>query len=82
MGEHLGKFTFPMVVNEPQNVFQKHSTSEMIKNSVEQMTSLAKFDESSFKMYLALSPVIFTTNESTPQDMALLDRLECFRVYI
>jgi hypothetical protein len=77
IGERLKKFTFPIVVNEPQGVFEKPGIVEMLKSSIERTNSRGKFVGRGYKNILSLSPVIYTSNHILPDDDALIRRIDC-----
>lgn len=77
IGERLKQFTFPIVVNEPQGVFEKPGVVEMIKSSIERTNSRGKFVGRGYKNILSLSPVIYTSNHILPDDDALIRRMDC-----
>lgn len=77
IGERLKQFTFPIVVNEPQGVFEKPGIIEMIKSSIERTNSRGKFIGRGYKNIVSLSPVIYTSNHILPNDDALIRRMDC-----
>jgi len=82
IGERLKKFTFPIVVNEPQGVFEKPDIVEMIKSSIERTNSRGKFVGRGYKNILSLNPVIYTSNHLLPDDDALIRRLTAYHSHI
>lgn len=75
MGAKLSRSCDPIVVNEPAAVFNRSSTNEMIKVSVESTTARSRYTRSYYGSIPAFSPVLFTANQYLPEDDALLRRL-------
>ena len=75
LGAKVSQSCDPIVVNEPAAVFNRNSTKEMVKVSVESTTARSKYKGSYFGGIPAFSPVIFTANQYLPEDDALIRRL-------
>ena len=75
LGAKISKSCDPIVVNEPAAVFNRQSTNEMVKVSVESTTGRSKYKGSYFGGIPAFAPVIFTANQYLPEDDALIRRL-------
>ena len=75
LGAKISQDCMPRVVNEPAAVFNRKSTKEMIKVSVESTIGRSKYKSSYFGGVPAFSPVLFTANQYLPEDDALLRRL-------
>lgn len=76
IGGALSKFTFPIVVDEPAGVFAKDGLIEIIKNAVLKTVLRSRYRAGHLGTIPSYSPVIFTSNVSSPQDIALGRRIE------
>ena len=75
LGEILQRGTFPRLVNEPGDVFEKPSVSEMLKNAVESTVGRARVERLRYRLIPSYAPLIFTSNRYLPQDPAWWERL-------
>lgn len=75
LGAKISQSCDPILVNEPAAVFNRQSTNEMVKVSVESTTGRSKYKGSYFGGIPAFAPVIFTANQYLPEDDALIRRL-------
>ena len=76
IGGALSKNTFPIVVDEPAGVFQKDGLVEIIKNAVLKTILRSRYRAGHLGTIPSYSPVIFTSNVSSPQDIAFGRRIE------
>jgi hypothetical protein len=79
-GKYLSSSTFPVLVDEVAKGFEQNAVKELLKHSQEDI--LARSIQSrTLKtiQYLALAPVIMTSNVHFPDDPALLERFFVFR---
>ncbi|MCI4408085.1 MAG: bifunctional DNA primase/polymerase [Thermofilum sp.] len=74
LGEKISKTTFPIVVNEPADIFQRPDMSEMIKNVIEGLIARTRIEHGIPKDIPALSNIYFTSNMYLPRDDAILRR--------
>ena len=74
IGFVLSQSTFPILVNEPANVFNKEDLVEMIKNAIETVVVRGKYIHGSYTEIPSLAPLIFTSNRPLPYDDAILRR--------
>ena len=74
VGMILSQSTFPHLINEPLGLFQKRSVFEMLKTSVEHTIARSKNINGVYTQIPAFTPIIFTANQSAPQDDAFLRR--------
>ena len=75
LGAKISQSCDPIVVNEPAAVFNRNSTKEMVKVSVESTVGRSKYRGSYMGGIPAFAPVIFTANQYLPEDDALIRRL-------
>ena len=75
LGAKISQSCDPILVNEPAAVFNRNSTKEMVKVSVESTVGRSKYRGSYMGGIPAFSPVIFTANQYLPEDDALIRRL-------
>lgn len=75
LGAKISQSCDPIVVNEPAAVFNRNSTKEMVKVSVESTVGRSKYKGSYMGGIPAFAPVIFTANQYLPEDDALIRRL-------
>ena len=75
LGAKISQSCDPILVNEPAAVFNRNSTKEMVKVSVESTVGRSKYKGSYMGGIPAFSPVIFTANQYLPEDDALIRRL-------
>ena len=75
LGAKISRSCDPILVNEPAAVFNRQSTNEMVKVSVESTTGRSKYKGSYFGGIPAFSAVLFTANQYLPEDDALIRRL-------
>lgn len=75
VGAKLSKSCDPIVVNEPASVFNRPSTREMVKVSVESTIARSKYQGTYYGGIPAFSCTLFTANQYIPEDDALLRRL-------
>ena len=75
LGAKISQSCDPFVVNEPAAVFNRNSTKEMVKVSVESTVGRSKYKGSYMGGIPAFAPVIFTANQYLPEDDALIRRL-------
>jgi len=73
MGEHISIDTFPKVINEANDMFNRPSVINILKNSVEGIIARAKFVGGEYREYLALNPIIITLNPKPPVDFEGLE---------
>ena len=73
-GSVISQSTFPVLINEPGNVFNKVDLVEMIKNATQKLTARSKHVYSTYTDEPALAPLIFTSNKPLPLDDALQSR--------
>jgi hypothetical protein len=71
LGKRLNTSTFPTVLNEPKGIFENPKLVEMIKSAYEDLEAREAGDTK----YLALSPLVFTSNTYIQMDGALRRRL-------
>lgn len=76
IGGALSKFTFPIVVDEPAGVLMKPNLLEIIKNAVIKTVLRSKYNQGRLGNIPSYSPVILTSNVSSPQDIAFGRRIE------
>jgi hypothetical protein len=79
-GKYLSCSTFPILVDEVSKGFEQNAVKELLKHSQEDI--LARSIQSrTLKtiQYLALAPIIMTSNVHFPNDPALLERFLVFR---
>ena len=74
IGGQISKFTFGLIVNEPNNVFNSKSCVETLKTCVERTNARRKFEGKSLTTILALSTVSFTANNALPNIEGLTRR--------
>lgn len=74
VGKQLSASTFPLIFNEPQGAFGNKFVVEAIKTSVERTVSRSRHEGTGYKSFMALSPCIFPSNHSIPNDDGLLRR--------
>jgi len=74
LGEMVSKSTFPIVVNEPADIFQRPELTEMIKNVIESLIARTRIEHGIPKDIPALSNIYFTSNRFLPRDDAILRR--------
>lgn len=75
LGAKISQSCDPILVNEPAAVFNRNSTKEMVKVSVESTVGRSKYKGSYMGGIPAFAPVIFTANQYLPEDDALIRRL-------
>ena len=73
-GAVISQSTFPVLINEPGNVFNKVDLVEMIKNATQKLTARSTRAFSTYTDEPALAPLVFTSNKPMPLDDALLSR--------
>ncbi len=66
IGNRLQQSTFPILVNEPGEIFEKIHTRDMLKTASQQTTSRGKQSGGRYKTIPAFAPVIFTSNQPLP----------------
>ena len=66
IGNRLQQSTFPIVVNEPGEIFEKIKTRDMLKTASQQTTSRGKQLGGRYITIPAFAPVIFTSNQPLP----------------
>lgn len=66
IGGQISKFTFGLIVNEPDNVFNSKMCVETLKTCVERTNARRRYEGKSFAIILALSTVSFTSNNALP----------------
>lgn len=66
IGNRLQQSTFPILVNEPGEIFEKANTRDMLKTASQQTTSRGKQIGGRYKSIPAFAPVIFTSNQPLP----------------
>ena len=66
IGEQLKKFTFGIVVNEPESSFEKRSCASTLKSSMERTNSRQKISGNRMEHILALAMVSFASNIPLP----------------
>lgn len=71
IGEQLKKFTFGILVNEPETSLNKKSCAATLKTTVERTNSRQKFKGNRMEHILALSTVIFASNDPLPNHEGL-----------
>jgi hypothetical protein len=79
-GKYLSSSTFPVLVDEVAKGFEQNAVKELLKHSQEDI--LARSIQSrTLKtiQYLALAPIVMTSNVHFPEDAALLERFLVFR---
>lgn len=74
VGMILSQSTFPHLINEPLGLFQKRGVFEMLKTSIEHTIARSKNINGVYTQIPAFTPIIFTANQSAPQDDAFLRR--------
>jgi hypothetical protein len=80
IGRILSQSTFPVLVNEPGNAFNKEDVVEIIKAAVEGRVARGRHVMGRYyEEALALAPLVFTSNRYLPRDDALLRRLIVLR---
>jgi len=76
IGGALSKTTFPIVVDEPAGVLMKPNLVEIIKNAVVKTVLRSRYQQGRLGNIPSYSPVIFTSNVSSPQDIAFGRRVD------
>ena len=71
LGAQLSKFTFGLIVNEPNTVFNNKRLLETMKTCVERTNARRRFEGKTFETILALATVQFTSNYSLPNEEGL-----------
>jgi len=79
LGHVLSQSTFPTLINEPGGVFMKEELVDMIKSGIESTTARGKYYRGNYIEIPSLSPLLFTSNRTLPQDDALLRKLDVER---
>jgi len=74
MGFVLSQSTFPVLVNEPANVFDKVDLVEIIKNAIETTVVRGRYVHGTYTEIPSLAPIIFTSNMPLPRDDAIQRR--------
>ncbi len=71
IGEQLRKFTFGMIINEPETCLQKKSCAATLKTTVERTNSRQKFQSNRMQHILALVTASFASNIPLPNHEGL-----------
>ncbi|MEM5831622.1 MAG: hypothetical protein QXO40_05480, partial [Candidatus Aenigmatarchaeota archaeon] len=74
LGNVINETTFPFLINEPGNVFEKMEIVDAFKNAVENLYIRGKYTGKTYINVPALSSFIFTSNRVLLKDDALLRR--------
>ena len=74
LGFVLSQSTFPVLVNEPANIFYKVDIIEMLKNAIETTVVRGKYVHGTYTEIPSLAPIVFTSNTPLPRDDALQRR--------
>lgn len=81
IGVNLSQDCTMRVVNEPAGVFDSQSNREIIKNAVDNTVARSKQQGGGFRHTSAFSPVVFTANDTVPDDDALINRFYILSFY-
>lgn len=76
IGGALSKTTLPIVVDEPAGVLMKPNLVEIIKNAVIKTVLRSRYQQGRLGNIPSYSPVILTSNVSSPQDIAFGRRVD------
>ena len=74
IGEQLRKFTFGLLVNEPETALNKRSCAATLKTTAERTNSRQKFRGNRMEHILALATVVFASNVPLPNHEGLSRR--------
>ena len=74
LGKQVSKSTFPMIINEPNAIFNKKTLTETMKTAVERTNARRRFEGKTFQTILSLTTIQFTSNFSLPNEEGLSRR--------
>ena len=74
LGEQVSKSTFPMIINEPNAIFNKKTLTETMKTAVERTNARRRFEGKTFRTILSLTTIQFTSNYALPNEEGLSRR--------
>lgn len=74
LGKQVSKSTFPIIINEPNDIFSKKKLTETMKTMVERTNARRRFEGKTFQTILSLTTIQFTSNHSLPNDEGLSRR--------
>ena len=74
LGKQVSKSTFPMIINEPNAIFNKKTLTETMKTAVERTNARRRFEGKTFQTILSLATIQFTSNFSLPNEEGLSRR--------
>lgn len=79
LGSIINTGTFPIIINETEDMFKRLNMVELIKTSVYGLISRSRFEGNVLKSFAALSPLIFTENGYLPEDDGIIRRFNELR---
>lgn len=79
LGNLINSGTFPIVINETEDMFKRLNMVEMIKTSVFGLIARSRYEGNVIKNFAALSPLIFTQNGYLPEDDGIIRRFNDIR---
>ena len=74
LGKQVSKSTFPIIINEPNDIFNKKKLTETMKTMVERTNARRRFEGKTFQTILSLTTIQFTSNHALPNDEGLSRR--------
>ena len=74
LGKQVSKSTFPMIINEPNAIFNKKTLTETMKTAVERTNARRRFEGKTFQTILSLTTIQFTSNFNLPNEEGLSRR--------
>lgn len=81
IGVNVSQDCLMRVVSEPAGVFDAKNNVEIIKGCVENTTARSKQGGGSYRNISAFSPIVFTANQTVPEDDALINRFHIISFY-